>query len=402
MWTFLDPKSTTNGRNIALAKMIETFEKENPGVKINVESQDYTTMTAKFLAATTTGDAPDIIWCARDELPGVLNANALEPLENLFLANWSEEEIEDISDGYFNYGTRDGKHYVLTLSKNNVLIYYRADLFDKYGIEVPKTWDELVEAAKKLTGTDEETGIYRYGLGQSFSTQSSDVQLIANMILSEQGNLFNEDGTANWTTEAAQKALEWTVKCVNEWGITPSEAVNTTNEDLFLQFKSGKYAMIIGGGVRCSQIKAEASFDGDAVQLMQIPGSGEGTYSPGVLDGWFVGVWSGSKNKEMAGKFLEHMYSPEADELWVTIGGQAPVRKSTLEKLSDYIYTDENKYLAVLSESFTNGWLPSDDMALAGWKFDLNQAVLCVLVDGKSIPEALELTAKEFNSRNGR
>lgn len=402
MWTFLDPKSTTNGRAIALAQMIKSFEEKNPGVTINVESQDYTTMTAKFLAATTSNSAPDIIWCSRDELPGVLNAGALEPLENLFLGEWSADDISDISDGYFGYGTRDDKHYALTLSKNAVVLYYRADLLEKNNLEVPKTWDELVEVAKVLTGVDEETGIQRYGLGQSFSTESTDSQLLSNMLIEKQGNLFDDKGAADWTTENAEKTLEWTINCIDTWGITPSEALNTTNEDLFLQFKAGKYAMFLGGGVRTSATKQEASFDGDAVQIALIPGADESANAPAILDGWFVGVWSGSKNKEMAGKFLEYMYSPEADELWVKTGGQAPVRKSTLVTLADYINTTENQYLAVLSEAFASGWIPSDDMTLTGWKFDLNKAVLNAKVEGMSIPDALAASAKEFNDRNGR
>ena len=118
MWTFLDPANTENGRSVALSQMMEEFEADHPGVKIVVEPQDYNIITAKFLSATSTGDAPDIIWCARDELCGVLNANALEPLENLFLADWTAEEIADVDDVFFQFGQRDGKHYTMGLSKN--------------------------------------------------------------------------------------------------------------------------------------------------------------------------------------------------------------------------------------------------------------------------------------------
>lgn len=55
MWTFLDPTNTSNGRSIALQKMIDRFEEENPGVKVVVEPQQWDTMTGKFMAAATTG-----------------------------------------------------------------------------------------------------------------------------------------------------------------------------------------------------------------------------------------------------------------------------------------------------------------------------------------------------------
>ena len=82
MWTFLDPTNTSNGRSIALQKMIDRFEAENPGAKVVVEPQQWDTMTGKFMAAASTGEAPDIMWCARDELFGVLNAGLLEKLSN--------------------------------------------------------------------------------------------------------------------------------------------------------------------------------------------------------------------------------------------------------------------------------------------------------------------------------
>lgn len=392
MWTFLDPANTTNGRSVALTKMIKTYEAAHKGVTVKVEPQDYNIMTAKFLAATSSGDAPDIIWCSRDELPGVLNAEALEPLENLFLGDWSKSDIADIDDGYYKYGERDGKHYTLALSKNTVVLYYRADLFKAANLKVPTTLDELVSCAKALTGKDENTGISRYGLGQSFSTESSDSQIIANMILAKQGDLFNKDGTANWNTAAGKEALDWTTNCIN-LGITPKESANTSNEDLFTEFEAGKYAMVAGGGVRCSAIKAAASCGADAVQITAIPGN------VSVLDGWFAGVWSGSKNKKLAGEFLETMYSPESDLLWVKDGGQAPVRKSTLSKIT---IDDSNKYLSVLSDTFSNGWFPNNTKAFSGWKFDLNAAVQDVLVSGSTSEKALAKTAEKFNTANKR
>ena len=44
MWTFLDPEAD-NGRSKALKQMIETFEAENPGIKIVLETQDWEQMT---------------------------------------------------------------------------------------------------------------------------------------------------------------------------------------------------------------------------------------------------------------------------------------------------------------------------------------------------------------------
>lgn len=393
MWTFLDPANTENGRSVALSQMMEEFEADHPGVKIVVEPQDYNIMTAKFLSATSTGDAPDIIWCARDELCGVLNANALEPLENLFLADWTAEEIADVDDVFFQFGQRDGKHYTMGLSKNSVGLYYRSDLLEAAGLSVPTTFDELLSTAKALSGEDKESGIQRYGLGQAFSTESADPQLIVNYIYDKQGNLFNEDGTANWSTQAGIDAMEWIVKTVEE-GATPKEAVNTANEDSILEFEAGKYAMLLLGGVRMPNIREAASFDSSAIQFAILPGGNN-------FDGWFAGVWSGSSNKELAGEFLEKMYSPEADQLWVTLGGQAPLRKSTLENMADFFAKEENQYMKIMSDSFTNAIPLSNEYTVNGFKFDMNRAIQSVLTGGQ-IESSLKEAEAAFNSANGR
>ena len=393
MWTFLDPSNTENGRSVALKQMIDEFEAENPGVEVVVEAQDWGTMTAKFLASANSGDSstPDIIWCARDELSGVLDAGALEPLENLFLGEWTEDEIADIDDAFFQFAERDGKHYALTLNKNATVLFYREDLLKEAGLDVPETFDDIVEVATALTGIDEETGIQRYGMGMSFATENNDTQAIINYLLQEQGDLFNEDGTANWANEAGVEGVNWTVQCI-EKGITPAESVNTDIETIYTEFASGKYAMSIASGVRLASLRESATFDGSTIQITPLPG---GT----IIDGWFAGVWSGSKNKELAGKFIEKMYSPEADKLWVEIGGQAPCRKSTIESLE---ITDSNRYLEVMINAFGEGWLPSNDKAYLGWKYDLNVPIADVLTEGTDPMVALQEAEENFNSENGR
>lgn len=391
MWTFLDPANTSNGRSVALSQMIEEFEAENPGITVKVEPQDYNTMTAKFLAATATGDAPDIIWCSRDELCGVLDAGALEPLENLFLGEWSDEDIADIDDSYFRFGERDGQHYVLSLSKNAIVVYYRSDLLEAAGKEVPTTWDELFDVATALTGKDENTGIDRYGLGQAFSAVGSDSPLLANYFIDKQGDLFAEDGTANWANEIGVEGIEWIVNSIDS-GITPAESVNTNGEDMLVEFQSGKYGMVVGGAVRVPTIRDAVSYEPETVQIAETPGGC-------ILDGWFVGIWSGSEHKQEAGKFLEKMYAPESDQKWVELGGQAPVRKSTLESMT---IDDSNKYLQVMLDAFENGWFVSNKMTYSGWKTNLHECIQAVLGNNADPMEALQTAEEQFNSSNNR
>jgi multiple sugar transport system substrate-binding protein len=400
MWTFLDP-TKTDGRSMALKKIIDKFQSDNANIKIAVEPQDWEAMTPKFFAAHSAGNAPDIIWCIMDEMGAALDLGALEPLENLFLKDWTPEQIADIDDAFWDFGERNGKHYQVTHSRNYIALYYRQDLFDQFGISAPKTWEEFIKAAQTLTGKDPGTGIERYGFGQAFNVEKVDAQVVTNYILEAQGTLFTPDGKANWSGSAAQEGLQFQIDCIKKYKITPEIAVSTTGEELFVDFCAGKYAMITGGAVRVPKNKADATFDPDAVQIMQFPSKKGDKPSPATINGWCVGVWSGSNIKNEAGKFVEAMMSPFADELWLLDGGQVPVRKSTIITQADFLNNPKNRFLTVMAETFANyGWPQPTMFKISGWKNDLNSAMQYVMVDGKSVKDALLASEELFNKRN--
>lgn len=400
MWTFLNPEGT-DGRSMALKQMMDSFKEKYPNIKVTVEPQTWDVMTGKFFAADKAGNAPDIMWVLQDELGAAIKLGTLEPFENLFLKDWSQEEVNDINDAFWSMGSEDGKHYQVTLSRNYFGIIYREDLFKEKGISIPKTWDELVEAGKKLTEIDSKTGIQRYGLGQAFSVDKADAQIAAGAILAEQGSLFTEDGKANWNNDIVKKALNMQMDMIRVHKITPETALTSTPEDLYKDFSAGKYAMIMGAGVRISKLQEEATFAPEVVQMMLLPSFNGDKNSPTPIAGWSIGVWSKSKNKEAAGKFVEHMISPEADKLWVTVGGQVPVRKSTVESEKAFFSETKNKYLAVMADGFANaGWAQPTNFAISGWRIDLNTIVQDVLGNGMNLDEAIIKAEKAFNERN--
>lgn len=385
MWTFIDPQGS-GGRNVALKQMIDEFESENPGVRVVVEPKTHTTMTAEFLAAAATGAAPDIMWCSSALLFGCIEGGLLEPLENLFLGDWSAEEVADVDDAFFKFGEKNGKHYTLSLSKNAVCLYYRSDVLANAGCTIPTTWEELYQVAKATT--DPAAG--RYGLGMAVGN-TGDYPLISNYILDKQGTLFNEDGTARFATEAGVEAINYVKRFFDEGLIAP-DCMNKVSDDMMLEFQSGKYAMIPCGFVRIGTFKAQSSYDPRTIKVCPVP---TGSW----IDGWHVGIWSGSKNKEWAGKFLEKMYTTESDLLWVNRGAQAPVRKST----SQYVtITEDNDYILVAGNIFETGYNVPNDRSYDQLKQELNLALQRVLVDGMDPMASLKQAETAFNKANNR
>lgn len=402
MWTFLNPTGATP-REVALAKIIENFEQANPDVDVVVETQAWDQMTPKFLAAHNTGNAPDVIWVVTDFLGDAVKSGSLANLSDLLMKDWNADQVADRAGAYWDLTNIDGKQYALFTSRNYIAIAYRKDLFAQAGIDPATitTWDKLVEVAGKLTQKDASGQVTRYGFVQGFNENQADPPMMIPYLLDKGAELFNKDGTANFTSSEAVEALTFQTDLITKHGVMPQSAVGWTVDDVYEQFASDRAAMILGASVRVSTLQGQLGKD--KVGLMLWPGSGDKPHSPAVMAGWAVGVWSKSQVAEQASKFVDYMLGAEGDKLWVEVGGQSPGLSSTLDKLGDFTNQPGNEYLRVVSEGAAKyGWLAPIDYSIGGYRQILNKAAQAVVVNGADPKQALDEAAAEFNRNHGR
>jgi len=402
MWTFLNPAGTTP-REVALKTIIENFEKANPDIDVVVEPQAWDQMTPKFLAANNAGNAPDVIWVVTDFLGDAIKSGSLASLNDLFIKDWSEEQVADRAGAYWDLTNVDGVQHALFTSRNYISIVYRKDFFDEAGIDPASitTWDEFLKAAEELTVKDSSGQVTRYGFVQGFSENQADPPMMIPYMLGKGAELFNADGTANFASPEGVEALTFQTDLIKKYNVMPEAAVSWTVDDVYEQFASGRAAMILGASVRVSTLQSQ--LDKDKVGMMLWPGSGDMAHSPAVMAGWAVGVWSKSPVQEQAGKFVDYMLGPDGDKLWVEEGGQSPGLVSTLEGLGDFPQQPGNEYLQVVSEgSAKYGWLAPIDFSIGGYRQSLNKAAQAVVVNGTDPQQALEDAASEFDRANNR
>lgn len=130
MWTFLDVQNPTNSRAKALAQLIENFETANPGITVTVESQDHSTLPAKYYAAFQAGNAPDIVQVSVSNLSAGIEMGAFSTLESLFYNDWTDEEKADVACDMWEFGANEKGHYQVALFGGVYGILYRADYFE--------------------------------------------------------------------------------------------------------------------------------------------------------------------------------------------------------------------------------------------------------------------------------
>ncbi|MDO4549118.1 MAG: extracellular solute-binding protein [Clostridia bacterium] len=362
-------------------------------------------MSAKVIAGHVAGTCPDIFMINMANLGEAIASGCMEPLENLFYQNWTEEQKADIGSELFAAGTDGTYHYEVPLFSGCFGIMYRIDLFEEFGIKVEdiKTWDDLAQVAQKLTYVNDE-GLQVYGYGVGYSTEVTDPHgVLPTVLFSQPGSIFTEAGEPNnWEGEQGQKGLQYQIDLIDKYNVMPASAIALTSEEIYNMFEAGQFAMISGGSIRVPTVKSLTAFDPDNVGFMAYPQWNEGQpHSIANAYAWNTAVWSGSAHKAEAGKFLEYIVSPEADELWVREAAQIPILSSTYAKCADVIDTAANSWMKTAQYIYNNSALVfAGAYSITGFALDLQNAMIYAYSDGYTVPEALQQASQDFIDRN--
>lgn len=204
----------------------------------------------------------------------------------------------------------DGKVYVLPIDQDKSGPVYNKAVLDKYGVEVPETWDEFLAAAETIkTKSNGEViplhigGADSWPIGQFFDFMATPV------FISPDNNDASAhlDGSFDWTKfdKLPQMFLDMQTN-----GYLNKDVLTSKYNDSVKAFAEGKVAFAFYG----PYVIEEAKLTNPDVQggLMPIPSYAEGdqpTFAGGEKTTW--GVWKDSPNQEAAKKFVAYYAKAE-------------------------------------------------------------------------------------------
>ncbi|MCI8737351.1 MAG: ABC transporter substrate-binding protein [Lachnospiraceae bacterium] len=275
----------TEGHQVALDQVIQEYNAAQDQYEVTAKYVPFADFKKQLSIGASADELPDIAILDSPDHASYVEMGIFEDLTGKF-------DVSSYYEGTVNSCTVDGKLYGVPFGVNCLALYYNEDMLEAAGCEVPTTWDELKETAKKLTG-DNVTGL---------------------ALCSVQ----NEEGTFNfvpwlWSTGATSydidnengiRALTFIQGLIEE-GVMSKECINWTQGDVMNQFISGNVAMMENGPWQIPTMQAEAPDLNWNVTL--IPKDAE--YSS-VLGGENYAVING-RNVEGALDFLTYATSEE-------------------------------------------------------------------------------------------
>jgi raffinose/stachyose/melibiose transport system substrate-binding protein len=290
-----------------LKKLYDTavgqYMAENPNVKINTQTLDTEAYKTK-ISAEFTGDASGIdvfyYWGA-GTAKKLVNADKLLPLDE-YITDDVKAKILPGSTSAFEY---DGKTYSLPSFSWYMTLFCNQDLFDQAGAKIPTTYDELLDAAKKLSALDGVTPIAagaKDGWNAAFIYQALAMREVGaenvNKMLKGEVPFGEDEGYK----AAADKVTE--LYNAGAFGKNPLEA---GNDDANSAFITGKAGMRIMGSWFANQVYTDdtATINPDKVVACKIPMiSGKGNasdYCGGFIESFWVN--KNTKYADEAAKF---------------------------------------------------------------------------------------------------
>ncbi len=320
-------------------KAITPEWEELTGIKIVYDETDLAKVRDKFVLDITAGsNSYDLVMTAEVQAPEYWNLDYLEPLDS-----WLNDEMEvktepwfdwdDLHSGYTMMFTsvHDGMRYAVPISGEVALLFYRTDIFEALGLEVPATYDEMLETAKFIN----DQGIVEDGRtvhGVSFRGRPAlggGNWIWSIIIFPFGGQIVDLDDQVTPSVlekkEAAVAAIEWETEMAKHGvpGIASFDPFDAIN-----QYKQGFAAMSIEASVLSPGVlNPDESIVYDLTGFAPLPAGPAGNFNQTFAHG--VAITSSSVNKGAAYAFMQWMLGRGNQNLLLDNGG-APVRSSAM------------------------------------------------------------------------
>ena len=317
----------------AVMEVLPQFTEET-GIKVEVDMQQYLAMREKqSLELTKPSGDYDLIGYVVFSKADYVYADQIEPLARFFMDPKLSDpsyEPEDLITGYMkNLGFAGGKkgyldgptggQFGIPFGSETSVLGYRKDIFDKHGLEPPKTYDEMIELACKIPELEPGMG----GLasrGQSGHQTSHAFLLHLNPL---GGRIFDDNWNVIVNNEAGVQAGE-ALKKILECG--PEGATSFGFAEAKNAFLNGQAAMYLDSTIAAGEVNDPSK--SQVVDKVGWAPHPKGTRASSQTGGFGLAIPRNADNKEAAFLLMQWLTSKKGDKLIALKGGN-PSRFST-------------------------------------------------------------------------
>jgi trehalose/maltose transport system substrate-binding protein len=323
-------------------ELLDRFEHENPGIRVQDETLPASTDEQhQFYAINLEGGSADFDVLSMDVIwvPEFARAGWLRDVSSLL----GEGERNAFFPGPIQAVTYKDRLYAVPWYIDAGLLYYRSDLLRKYGLPVPRTWQELVKTAQIITENEKDL----YGFIWQGKQYEGLVCNVLEYIWSNGGDVIRHNTPVINSPENIE-ALTFMRNLMTTYAVTPPLVTTAIEEPTRHLFGSGRALFLRNWPYAWNIFNREGSTVQGVVGVASLP-SFPGHKSASTLGGWQLGVNRYSRNPVAAEKLVRFLTSPAAQKTLALTVGYKPTRKA-LYKDRDLLR--EQPFMASLYDIF--------------------------------------------------
>lgn len=289
---------------------VKKFEKENPSIKMNLQTIPWASRDQRMLTAFSADKGPDVVYLIPDHLSQFGYMGIIEPLDKLI--------PQKVKDGFMpnalQAATIDGKLYGLPMLETVMGWYYNTDMLKAAGWDInklPTTWTEFLNCCEMVKKSGK---IAYYGMelgGSPNMTYYPYLWQAGGDILDKKGNVIIDSA-------ATRKSLAF-MKELYTNGYVPADSITATDQHDAL-VKDQKIAIAYSGSYPTDAKDFKFNWKlGPALKDVK-------TATYGTIGSWAISHTS--KNKAGAAKWITFLTEPAQMSTFLKNTGYFPTTKA--------------------------------------------------------------------------
>ena len=308
-------------------QFVTMFNKSHPDIEVEAISVPFSQMLQMIYSNFAVGKLADVIGMNMPWNTEFVRAGIMEPLDAYLSADKTLDTKQLVQAPMGKY---QGHIWMLPATNHCYIMYYNKDHFKEAGIaNPPKTWDEFMQTAKKLTKPEKNQ--YGYSLFLTLQGSAGALRTEVFPLLYTTAGRGVKDDKPNLNSPEFIETLQF-LKDLNDAGVITPGALSRPEQQKVEEFASGRAAMYMGTMPHINVLRnrnPKLNFGVAPISMKRKLVTRN--------HGWEMIMSSQSKNKQAAWTFMSWLASKEINGLFAEKAGQLP---ANLASKADYIAKD--------------------------------------------------------------
>lgn len=370
-----------------IKEILADFTKET-GIKTKlsvVKWEEYWTMLE---AGAQGGSLPDVFWMHSNESERYMSNDMLLDLTDK-IAESDKIDPENYPEDIWGLYTYDDKNFAVPKDIDTIALWYNKSMFDEAGLEYPTadwTWDDVTEAAKKLTKEDGS----QYGLALRNDNNQAGYY---NLIYDNGGYIINDDKTkSGWDDPKTIEAMEMLEGWIKDGVMPPIEVMAENGEDVL--FQSGKVAMVPQGSWMVAAYR-DNEYTAENCDLVELPKSATTGRRASLYNGLGWAASANGEHTEEAWKLIEYLGSEEAQKKQAELGVTMSAYNGTSDAWAKSADFNLQAYINMMDDMEIRPY----SKTTVTWENEDNEILKSVYTGEKSMKDACKEMAEQMNEK---